>query len=114
MGLIKCLNGSVMSWGFVIAGLSLQVSDNLLHEPSSNLEVLYFCAQTLRTKVRLSKYFCVPSSSMSFFFCRSLEILSILAFLSYFMLQSDLNLFTYGFVEVQRLSIIHSHYKHEK
>lgn len=29
-----------------------QVSDNLLHEPSSSLEVLYFCAQTLRTKIQ--------------------------------------------------------------
>ncbi|KAI5076843.1 hypothetical protein GOP47_0008908 [Adiantum capillus-veneris] len=29
-----------------------QISDNLLHNPSSTLEVLYFCAQTLRTKIQ--------------------------------------------------------------
>ncbi|RWR88742.1 transportin MOS14 isoform X1 [Cinnamomum micranthum f. kanehirae] len=29
-----------------------QVSDNLLHDPSSNLETLIFCSQTLRSKVQ--------------------------------------------------------------
>ncbi|KAH7433967.1 hypothetical protein KP509_07G095100 [Ceratopteris richardii] len=29
-----------------------QISDSLLHDPSINLEVLYFCAQTLRTKIQ--------------------------------------------------------------
>ena len=31
--------------------LPSQVSDNLLHDPSSNLETLIFCSQTLRSKV---------------------------------------------------------------
>lgn len=31
----------------------LQVADNLLHDPSSNLETLIFCSQTLRSKVTL-------------------------------------------------------------
>uniref|UniRef100_A0A2P2MLS6 Transportin-3-like n=1 Tax=Rhizophora mucronata TaxID=61149 RepID=A0A2P2MLS6_RHIMU len=29
-----------------------QVADNLLHDPSSNLETLIFCSQTLRSKVQ--------------------------------------------------------------
>jgi transportin-3 len=27
------------------------VADTILHDPTSNMEALYFCAQTLRTKV---------------------------------------------------------------
>ncbi len=31
----------------------VQVSDTVLHDSSSSLEALYFCAQTLRTKVSI-------------------------------------------------------------
>jgi hypothetical protein len=35
----------------VLVFFRVQISDSLLHDPSSSLEALYFSAQTIRTKV---------------------------------------------------------------
>ncbi|KAG6551513.1 hypothetical protein Mapa_006936 [Marchantia paleacea] len=42
-----------------------QVSDSVLHDPSSNLEALYFCAQTIRTKVQRDYEDLPPNAPLS-------------------------------------------------
>ncbi|CAM6084292.1 unnamed protein product [Calypogeia fissa] len=42
-----------------------QVSDSVLHDPSSTIEALYFCAQTLRTKVQRDFEDLPPNASLS-------------------------------------------------
>ncbi|KAL2608832.1 hypothetical protein R1flu_027405 [Riccia fluitans] len=42
-----------------------QVSDSVLHDPNSSFEALYFCAQTIRTKVQRDYEDLPPSSPLS-------------------------------------------------